>query len=249
MPAVSSGRYLVQSSWDDVPHLSEEVKTQLLESYPPHMRDARTKGIPSLGSGAIYPVPVEEIICDPFVIPAWWKRGFGLDVGWNKTAAIWGARNPDDNVLYLYAEHYRGQAEPPIHVTAIKARGAWIKGAIDPAARGRQQADGEQLLQSYRDLGLNLVPAVNAVEDGLYQVWTGLGAGQIKVFRTLTNFLAEYRIYRRDEKGKIVKQFDHLMDASRYLVATWDQIASVQAPERAVRGTASMKTADGRGGY
>jgi hypothetical protein len=32
----------------------------------------------------------------------------------------------------------------------------------------------------------------------------------------LQNWLSEFRIYRRDEKGKIVKQNDHLMDATRY---------------------------------
>ena len=46
-------------------------------------------------------------------------RAYGLDVGWNKTAAIWGARNPETGVIYLYSEYYRGQAEPQVHVEAI----------------------------------------------------------------------------------------------------------------------------------
>ena len=65
----------------------------------------------------------------------------GLDVGWNKTAAIWGARNPETGVLYLFAEYYRGQAEPQVHVEAIKQHGPWIPGVIGPAARGRSQRD------------------------------------------------------------------------------------------------------------
>ena len=36
------------AGWDDVPHLEERTKTELLESTPPHLRDARSKGIPSL---------------------------------------------------------------------------------------------------------------------------------------------------------------------------------------------------------
>lgn len=42
--------------------------------------------------------------------------------------------------------------------------------------------------------------------------------GKLKVFRSLTEWLAEFRIYRRDEKGQVVKQNDHLMDTTRYLV-------------------------------
>ena len=34
------------------------------------------------------------------------------------------------------------------------------------------------------------------------------------------DWINEYRIYRRDDKGKVVKKHDHLMDASRYLVRT-----------------------------
>ena len=42
--------------------------------------------------------------------------------------------------------------------------------------------------------------------------------GKLKVFRSLGNFLSEFRLYRRDEDGKVVKDRDHLMDAMRYLL-------------------------------
>jgi hypothetical protein len=45
------------------------------------------------------------------------------------------------------------------------------------------------------------------------------------VFNSLQNWLSEFRIYRRDEKGKIVKQNDHLMDATRYLIVSGLQVA------------------------
>ena len=43
-----------------------------------------------------------------------------------------------------------------------------------------------------------------------------MSSGRLKVFASLNNWKAEYRLYRRDEKGKIVKEGDHLMDAMRY---------------------------------
>ena len=56
-----------------------------------------------------------------------------------------------------------------------------------------------------------------------------LSTGRLKVFKTLPNWLAEFRIYRRDERGRIVKENDHLMDASRYLVVSGLNLA-VLAP-------------------
>jgi hypothetical protein len=213
------GKFSVIVGWEDVPHLSEEDKAKLEASYLPHERDARMKGIPSLGAGAIYPVAESDVVCKPFEIPAWYRRAYGLDVGWNRTAAVWGAIDDENDILYLYSEYYRGQAEPAVHAQAILTRGSWIPGVVDPAARGRAQRDGEQLLRVYQELGLtNLTPANNAREAGIYEVWSRLSSGRLKVFSTLQNWLAEYRIYRRDEKGAIVKDNDHAMDASRYLV-------------------------------
>jgi hypothetical protein len=232
MPAVSASKYLVQAGWDSVPHLDEATKAKLLASYPPHERDARTKGIPSLGSGAIYPIPESEFVVPPFAIPVYWPKAYGMDVGWNKTAAIWGARDLSCDCVYLYTEHYRGQAEPSIHAEAIKARGAWIPGVIDPASRGRSQIDGAKLLEMYRGLGLDLEIANNAVEAGIYEVWQRLSTGRLKVFSTCTNWLAEYRLYRRDLNGRIVKDNDHGLDASRYLIMSGLARAKVEPVKR-----------------
>jgi len=218
MPEISESKYLVQAAWEDVPHLDEKTKKELLAATPPHLRDARTKGEPSLGAGAIYPVELSEILVDPFPIPAHWPRCYALDVGWNRTAALWGALDREVDCWYFYTEHYRGKAEPSIHATAIQARGKWIPGVIDPAARGRSQKDGQQLLVTYLELGLNLTEALNALEAGIYEVWLRLSTGRIKVFTTLMNWQAEYRLYQRDEDGNVVKQFDHLMDDMRYLI-------------------------------
>lgn len=221
-------KFVVMATWDDVPHLSDEVKKELLESIPPFQRDARSKGVPQLGAGAIYPVPESDILVDDFPIPEHWAKCYGMDVGWNRTAVVWGAVDKDTDTVYLYSEHYRGQAEPIVHAEAIKARGEWIRGAIDPASRGRGQRDGVQLFEQYCDMGLQLEPAVNAREAGIYAVWQRLSAGKIKVFRSLSNWQSEFRLYRRDEKGNIVKENDHIMDATRYLIMSGLDIAQTK---------------------
>lgn len=237
---------VVMAGWDDVPHLSEEVKKELLASIPPFQRDARSKGIPALGAGAIYPVPESEFLVDDFPIPEHWPKAFGFDVGWNRTAAVWGALDRESDTLYIFSEHYRGQAEPAIHAEGIKSRGAWIPGVIDPASRGRTQTDGVQLLTIYQGMGLDIDIAQNAVESGLYDVWMRLSTGRLKVFRSCSNWLSEFRLYRRDEKGRIVKANDHLMDATRYLVVSGIERAKTKPIESA---TVYADTYHGPGGW
>lgn len=213
-------KHVTMVSMDDVPHLTEEDIATMMANTPPYQRDARRRGIPQLGSGAIYPISEEELFVPPFEIPKHWKRAYGLDVGWNRTAAVWGVIDPDSNITYLYSEHYVGEAVPSTHAAAIRARGDWVPGVIDPASRGRTQDDGNQLLQNYKDLGLDIEKANNSVETYLWEILEAMQQGRLKVFNTLVNFRKEFRTYARDEKGKVIKSNDHLMDAFRYFWAS-----------------------------
>ncbi len=225
-------RFLIQLDWDDAPHLSEAVKKELMASIPEYQRDARSKGIPQLGSGAIYPIPRADIEVADFEIPEFWERWYGMDVGWNATAVVWFARNPDTDERYITSIYKMGKEKPVVHASTIKTRGAWIKGAIDPASRGRSQADGQQLLQSYQEEGLHLACADNAVESGIYKTWQLLANGQLKVFKSCVAWWDEFHIYRRDEKGKVVKEKDHLMDATRYGIMSEHEVADVPISRR-----------------
>lgn len=119
-------KWAIQIDWDDVPHLSDNDKAELIASIPPHQREARSKGIPALGSGVIYPVQESDWVVEPFEIPRHWPRAFALDVGWNRTAAIWGAWDRESDTVYAYDEYYVSEAPPQVHADAIRGRGAWI---------------------------------------------------------------------------------------------------------------------------
>lgn len=222
VPITKRQKFITLVSWDEVPHLSEAAREQMLTSIPPYQRAARTRGIPNLGSGVIYPIPEEEIKVKPFEIPKYWPRGFGMDVGWNWTVAVWGAYDRETAIWYIYRIHARSHAEPPVHAEGIKAAGAWIPGRIDPAANGRSQVDGKQLMQLYgpQGLGLDLDNANNGVESGIFEVWTLITAGRFRVMSHLNQWFTEYRMYRRNEKGVVIKKNDHLMDATRYLLSS-----------------------------
>lgn len=214
--------YVCRVEWDQVPHLSAEDKATLLSEIPANEREARTKGLPSLGSGRVYPVMEEDIVISPFKIPDHFKRVYGLDFGWHCTACIWAAQDPATKTIYLYSEYYKGKVAPYVHAQAIKSRGSWIPGVADPSGGGRNAGDGTLLIDEYVNThGLILIPGENALVAGISKMLNLLESGQVKVFNTLGNWLDEYRIYRydRNDPNKIARnQADHLMDATRYLI-------------------------------
>jgi phage terminase large subunit-like protein len=220
-------KYLQYVTWDDCGHLSDQLKAELFNALPPHEREARSKGIPTVGAGKIYPVPESDFIIEPIPLPKYFPRAYALDVGWNATAVLWGALDRETDILYIYDEYKKGEAEPYAHASAIKARGEWINGVIDPASRGRSQHDGSKLFEKYLNEGLKITLADNGVETGIYEVWQRLNSGRLKIFSTCKGLLEELRLYRRDDKGKIVKKNDHLCDTLRYLSVSGIQRACV----------------------
>jgi phage terminase large subunit-like protein len=213
---------MIQAGWDDVPHLDEDEKKALIATTPPFQREARTKGTPQLGSGAIYGIPESDIKVADFEIPKHWPRGFGMDAGGGSkpTAAAWGALDRDTQTLYIYSVYRRESPEIAIHLEAIKSRGPWIPGVGDCAALIFTDHDSEQLISAYRRGGLDLELPDKAVETGIQDVWELMSAGRFKVFASCAPWFEEFRLYHRDEKGRIVKIDDHIMDATRYLVRT-----------------------------
>lgn len=216
----AASRAIVMATWNDVPHLTPESKAQILDATPVYLRKARSEGVPTIGEGTIYPVVRSDVECDPFMIPDHYERWYGMDVGWNFTAVLFFARDPDSGIIYVTNEYKGQRAEPLIHAEAVKGiAGNWMIGAIDPASHNRSQVDGQKLYNIYRQYGLSLVLANNAVESGIATCWELLSTGRLKVFKHCNEFFREYMLYRR-ENGMIKKTDDHLMDAFRYGVNT-----------------------------
>ncbi|UOF77462.1 large terminase protein [Caudoviricetes sp.] len=196
-------------TWDDAPHLDEETKQSLIAGYAPHERDARTRGEPSLGAGAVYPVAESQIFIDDFEVPIYWPRAFGMDVGWSWNAGIWGAIDRDKQTVYIYSEAKVGQVEPASFVQNMRARGSWMQGVIDTAAHGANSFDGRDLMTEYQKLGLKIYNADKSVEAGIFHVYNLMVSGRLKIFNSCVETKKEFRNYMRDEKGKIKKKNDH----------------------------------------
>jgi hypothetical protein len=218
-------RYGQQIAWSDIPHLSAQEQEEMLRPIPKYQRDARSKGIPTLGAGAVYSYREDSLMCEPLQhVPRYWLKGFGMDVGWRASAAIFVCQDPDSGMTYITNEYLRGEATPVENSATIKlmAETGWgpMTGAIDPASRQASQADGKRILDLYRDLGLKLVLADNAVESGIHRIQCLMDEGRLKIYSKCTGLFSELRRYARDENGKIQKRNDHLLDSLRYILAT-----------------------------
>lgn len=220
-------RYIVQAGWIHAPHLDTEEMESIRASTPPHLIQARAEGKPTLGSGSVYPINESQFVVEDVQLKKSWRRGYGLDVGWNATAAVWFAHDTSADVVYIYDCYKQGKLEPALHAVHIMQRdlknpSVKLRGVIDPNAAAGNKSDGVKLMRLYRDAGLDIVPADNEVETGIAKVWGRLSSGKLKVIwnSNTEELLKEYRKYRRDENGKIVKKDDDLMDSLRYLIVS-----------------------------
>ena len=222
--------FLTRITWDDAPHITPEMQREMEGIYKPHEMLARKSGIPKLGSGAIFTVPWEEVSCPPRKIEPHWPRAFGMDFGWvHPTAAIWGAWDRDNDVLYCYSEHRRSETIPAVHAVAIQHRGAWIRGASDASTN---IADGRRLIDVYKGHGLHLIPADKSLWGGIEEIQDALALGKLKFFNTLHLLREEYESYQTDEKGKIVEKRDDLLASLRYLMSKYKSIARTEPVKR-----------------
>lgn len=232
MPHVTESRYLVMAGWNDIAHLSEDTKRKLLASTPAYLRDARSKGIPTLGSGRIFTAAEEDISVKAFPIPKHFIRLCAIDFGWDHPfASVWLAWDRDNDIVYVTDVYKQREATPIIHAAAIKPRGQWIPIAWPHDGFQHEKGSGVELAKQYRDQGLNLLPnhaqfasdgaddetkaTRTSVEAGLIGMLDDMQTGRLKVFDHLSDWFSEYRIYHRKD-GKIVKLMDDVISATRY---------------------------------
>ncbi|WP_276971533.1 terminase large subunit domain-containing protein [Tatumella ptyseos] len=246
MDKPSPAQTCMNVGWDDAPHLSEKVKTELLASFPAHQRDMRTKGIPMLGHGRIYDIADDEITCQPFLCPDHFFVIDGQDFGWDHPQAhiqLWEDRDAD--VIYL-ANVWKGRQK--------KADEAWR--LVKPWAKDvpvawphdgnqHEKGGGQQLKEQYRSEGFRMLDehatwpdGGNKVEPGIHEIRERMLDGKFKVFSTCADFFEEFRMYHRDEHGKIVKTNDDVLDAVRYaymMRRSARQMYQIKAPRKTQR--------------
>lgn len=226
-PDGADQRGVVNMTIEDADHFTPQERLDIIAKYPPHEREARAKGTPMLGSGRIFPMS-EAAISEPCIdfdtVPRHWKQIIGIDFGWDHpTAAVRLLHEPDNDILHVVSAYRQSEATPIIHTAAIRPWGEWIPVAWPADALQHDKGSGQQLSQLYRQQGLSMLSEFaqfpdkrgRSVEAGILEILERMQTGRFKVASTLSQWWEEFRIYHRKE-GVIVKEYDDLMDATRY---------------------------------
>lgn len=219
-------RRVITMTIHDAGHISPEERERIIARYPEHEREARAMGVPILGSGRIFPIADSRILIPPFNLPHHWPVIGGLDFGWDHpTAAVKLAWDRDNDIVYLVREHRLSKATPKQHVATIGDQRSWgnIPWAWPHDGEVADKGSGLQLARQYKTAGLAMLDShatfpngSNSVEAGVLQMLERMNDGRWKVFEGVCPlWMEEFRLYHRDE-GKIVKEYDDLISASRY---------------------------------
>lgn len=217
------GRFVTSMTIDDVEHYTREQKDAIIASYPEHEREARSKGVPTMGSGRVFPISEESITVAPFAIPRHWPQINGMDFGIDHP---FGAANlawdREADVVHVCKTFRQTGTVPAIHAAAIKPWGAWIPCAWPHDGLNRDKGSGEQLAAQYKTHGLAMLDEKathaeggNGVEAGILDMLERMQTGRFKVFAGNNDWFEEFRLYHRKD-GIIVKMIDDLMSATRY---------------------------------
>jgi hypothetical protein len=167
-----------------------------------------------------------------------WPRCWALDVDRTKASVMWCAHDREADTLYLYRELVMPRHELALVADAIKSQNrafGSMPGLFDHLARKRSQQEGQRIIDALLDLNLDIFTTQVDPDAGAAEVARRLSTKRLKVFDNCSQWLAQYRAYRRDKAGDIVEESDGLMRATDLLV--------VEAPRFAALDDASVAEA------
>lgn len=239
----------IGATWDDAPHMDLEARKRIEMQYPEHQRAARTQGIPMLGEGRIFSKSETSFCIDPIKIPNHWARIAGIDFGGTDNhphAAAWLAWDRDQDIVYI-TDIWRQTAKVSEHAHAINARGDWIPVAWPHDGMQHDPRSGQRMYEIYRREHrvsmLSKSARYKSAEGGPQPQWpiiedfrNRLDTGKLKVFRTCTPWIEEYRSYHMKDR-KIVAKRDDALKASFYAAMMLRYAVSVTEGMRESRST------------
>ena len=220
-------------TWDDLPEemLPQRTKEALLATFLPWEIDARTKGIPSQGEGAVFAVRLRECTYKPqdVQMAPQWRRCMGMDFGRSPdpTTGVYVAFDRDKDIIYVYDAWEVTNQTPVEYQAQITARGKWPI-AWPPDGKRKGYTETSSVVEELRfKYGARLLAdhftnpdGGNSIDYGLQYILQRLRTGRLLINASLEGLLREmegYHVERTGIAGKLVfRGKDHLIDALRY---------------------------------
>jgi phage terminase large subunit-like protein len=227
MDSDGSGMCLQTATWSDAPHLTEEMKRDILKAYPPYQRDMRSRGIPLMGAGLIFEHGEEDITCKRFDIPEHWYLINGMDFGWDHPQAhIQLAIDPDTGGIYVVQAWKKSKKQPFEAWQSVRGWAKDVPTAWPHDGLMHEKGSAKQQKDYYEEAGWTMLDehstwpeGGNGVEAGLMKLNELMSTDLFKIFSDLHELVAEVREYHRRQMpngtSAIVKVKDDLIDAVR----------------------------------
>jgi hypothetical protein len=164
--------------------------------------------------GLVYPEMPGCVVPGPVPDLKQWVGG--MDFGYrNPFAAIWGGIDRE-GILWLTHEHYFRQQPLSYHAAQLPRTVRWY---LDPHGAAERA--------ELRVAGFNVKPAQAAVRAGIAAVQGRIRAGTLRIIKdACPNLIAEAGLYRYDDDRTAenpIGEYDHALDALRYLIVSVDQ--------------------------
>lgn len=203
----------------------------VLEDKKNHVIDACRYATESIRMALVGEQPEQDFLFDPADVKVLteWPKVYGLDVNGGVASVIWAAHDPHSDTVYLYGEYVEDKARLETWAAGIRGRNRRqsVPGIFDMTARRRTEEQGERIVEQLLDQSLDIYTSEADVESAASEINARIATQQLKVAANLTNWLSQYRAYRRDAKGNIVEEGDGLMHATGLLLVSGLQIALV----------------------
>lgn len=215
--------YVQQATWWDAPHITENDIAEMSAGIPDWQLDMRSKGLPVLGTGAVFPIADESIVESPTHIPDYWDIVCAVDFGETTDASVivFCARNPDDDTYHLVKEIYLDQsieARTPRNMAKEILNSDWPHAIVvvphdgglnsdDPQAKGKLLLEYGCNVWTHTftnpvdvKLGTDeLKPAGraahNSIHAGLIEMRRRMEENTLKISDEMVNFFKEKRTY------------------------------------------------------
>jgi hypothetical protein len=148
-----------------------------------------------------------------------------MDFGWTHPfAAVEVVWDRDNDTVYVDRAYRVKEETPVIHAAALRPWGKIKWSWPRDGRRDTLEGAGKALADQFAAQGLDMLFDHAQFEDGSVSVEAGLSlmltmmqTGRFKVKRDLNDWFEEFRLYHRKD-GKVVKEGDDLMSATRYAI-------------------------------
>ncbi len=209
---------------DDNYSLDPKIKARYESLYTGVFYDRYIKGKWAVADGIVYTQWNDKYIFSEFIEPEWCEWYISMDYGTLNPCSM-GLWCVTDDKAVRVAEYYYEARKEGVSRTDEEHYAELEKLAGD---RNIQQViidpSAASFIECVRRHGyFNVRKANNDVLGGIRRTSTLIKEGRILVHRSCKGFLKEIHLYRWDEKAPtdaVIKENDHAMDDTRYLVNT-----------------------------